>query len=119
MYTVGMNISEQVYYTLLSLFEEPRHGYDIIGRAEDLSGGRVKLSAGTLYGALDRLESNGAVVLDREEIVNGRLRRFYRLTDSGAALLDTETERMRQATIAFKKVHRKATIDTNAKAAIA
>ena len=44
-----------------------------------LSGGRVKLHAGTLYAALDRLASQGLVESEREEIVDGRLRRYYRL----------------------------------------
>jgi DNA-binding MarR family transcriptional regulator len=58
--------------------------------------GRVRLRTGTLYGALDRLTTEGLIVGDREEIVDGRLRRYYRLTDDGAALLDAEAERLQR-----------------------
>jgi hypothetical protein len=52
-------------------------------------------TAGPEYGALDRLGDEGLVANDREEIVDGRLRRYYRLTDDGLAALRAETERMR------------------------
>jgi DNA-binding PadR family transcriptional regulator len=48
---------------------------------------------GTLYGVLDRLVAEGLVEPDREEIANGRLRRFYRLTDSGRDALAAEAAR--------------------------
>jgi DNA-binding PadR family transcriptional regulator len=47
----------------------------------------VKLRPGTLYGALDRLAEQGLIAVEREEPVNGRLRRYYRLSDTGAAAL--------------------------------
>jgi DNA-binding PadR family transcriptional regulator len=55
-----------------------------------ISGGRVKLRAGTLYAALDRLLGEGIIGVDREEIAAGRLRRYYRLTPAGAELLAAE-----------------------------
>jgi DNA-binding PadR family transcriptional regulator len=54
------------------------------------------LRPGTLYGALDRLAEQGLVEVDREEAVGGRLRRYYRLTDSGAAALEVQVERLRR-----------------------
>jgi DNA-binding PadR family transcriptional regulator len=54
------------------------------------------LRPGTLYGALDRLAEQGLVEVDREEAVDGRLRRYYRLTDSGAAALAGQVERLRR-----------------------
>lgn len=54
----GMALTEAVYYILLSLVQ-PLHGYGIMQRAEALSGGRVKLAAGTLYGALSTLQERG------------------------------------------------------------
>lgn len=51
---------------------------------------------GTLYGALDRLTEQGLVEVDREEAVDGRLRRYYRLSDAGAAVLRTQIERLRR-----------------------
>ena len=59
------------------------------------SGGATWLQTGTLYMALDRLCSAGLVEPDREEVADGRLRRYYRLTDEGATLLAAETERRR------------------------
>ena len=55
----------------------------------------TRLQTGTLYMALDRLRSAGLVGPDREEVASSRLRRYYRLTDEGAALLAAETERRR------------------------
>ena len=52
-------LTEAVYYILLSLLE-PRHGYGIMQNAESLSNGRVKLAAGTLYGALNTLLDKGS-----------------------------------------------------------
>jgi PadR family transcriptional regulator PadR len=57
---------------------------------ESLSQGRVRLRAGTLYAALDRLVAEGLVVASGEEVVDGRLRRYYRLTDEGRRVLTAE-----------------------------
>lgn len=59
-----------------------------------ISGDRVKLRAGTLYAALDRLRTDGIIDVDREEVVGGRLRRYYKLTQTGIAVLDEEVSRM-------------------------
>jgi len=82
---------------LLSLLGEPLHGYGIAKRAEDLSGGGVRLTAGTLYGALDRLTDQGLIVVEREEIVQGRRRRYYRIGESGRKAVLAEVERMRSS----------------------
>ena len=68
----------------------PLHGYAIIKRAEQLSGGRVRLATGTLYTALDRLTADGHVELVSEETVGGRVRRSYGLTEDGATALRAE-----------------------------
>jgi PadR family transcriptional regulator PadR len=88
---------EPTYYILASLLDGPLHGYALIKRSEDLSGGRVRLATGTLYTALDRLAAAGYVRLVCEEIVNGRVRRSYGLTDPGAAALRAEAVRMAEA----------------------
>lgn len=85
---------EPSYYILASLIDEPRHGWGIVREAAELSQGRVRLTAGTLYGALDRLETEGLVEKDREEIVNGRCRRYYRLTALGQRSLQEEAARL-------------------------
>jgi PadR family transcriptional regulator, regulatory protein PadR len=90
-------MSEATYYVLAALLDERLHGYGIVKKAAALSGGAVKLTTGTLYGALDRLVGQGLVVLDGEEEVGGRLRRYYRLTDAGAEAVRAEADRMRRA----------------------
>lgn len=88
---------EPTYFILTPLLDGPLHGYGIIMRAAELSDGRVQLTAGTLYAALDRLVTTGLVVSGGEEIVNGRARRYYELTDDGTAALEAEAARMAQA----------------------
>lgn len=88
---------EPTYFVLASLLQGPLHGYAIIKRAGELSGGRVKLATGTLYTALDRLTGEGYVTLVSEEMVAGRIRRSYGLTDAGAAALRAEARRMAEA----------------------
>jgi PadR family transcriptional regulator PadR len=85
---------EPTFWILTALAPQSRHGYALIQEAEKLSDGRVKLQAGTLYAALDRLVDEGLVQPDREEIVHGRTRRYYRLTNEGAAALDAEAARL-------------------------
>jgi DNA-binding PadR family transcriptional regulator len=88
---------EPTYYILAALLDGPLHGYAIIKRAEELSEGRVRPAAGTLYAALDRLASEGLAETVREETVNGRARRYYALTRDGAAALRAQARRMARA----------------------
>jgi PadR family transcriptional regulator PadR len=88
---------EPTYFVLAALLDGPLHGYAIIKRAEELSGGRVRLATGTLYTALDRLTDEGCVRLVSEGVVAGRVRRSYGLTDEGAAALRAEAQRMAEA----------------------
>lgn len=88
---------EPTYFTLAALLDGPLHGYAIAKRAEAVSDGRVRLTAGTLYTALDRLLGQGLIVADGEEVVDGRARRYYRLTDSGRQALRAEAARLADA----------------------
>lgn len=90
-------LSEPVLLVLLSLAEQPRHGYSILKDVEQISGGRVVLSTGTLYGALQRLVAQGWIERVQEEDTP-RDRRSYRLTSKGRRNLQAEVERMRQLT---------------------
>jgi|ERR1043165_8637510 len=87
---------EVTFLILAALAGEARYGYEVIREVEALSAGRVTLLPGSLYTALDRLVAQALVELDREEVVGGRLRRYYRLTRNGTATLDVETARLRQ-----------------------
>jgi DNA-binding PadR family transcriptional regulator len=91
---------EPTYFILTSLLDGPLHGYGIIKKTEELSDGRLRLTAGTLYGALDRLVDQGEIEVDREETVSGRRRRYYRLTSAGEFVLADEVARMRAAVAA-------------------
>ena len=88
-------LREPTFLILTSLAAGTQHGYGIMADVRQISGGRVHLRAGTLYAALDRLTAEGLVEADREEIVDGRLRRYYRLTPAGAQRLAAEVERLR------------------------
>lgn len=86
-----------------------RHGYAIIHEADDLSEGQVRLRVSSLYAALDRLTTDGLVVRAGDETVDGRLRRYFALTDAGADALRTETERLEaQARMARERLNARA-----------
>jgi DNA-binding PadR family transcriptional regulator len=72
-------LQEATLLVLIALSRGSQHGYGIITDVREISGGRVKLRAGTLYAALDRLRTDGLIGVDREEIVANRLRRYYGL----------------------------------------
>ena len=98
------SLSEQTFLVLTALAEEPLHGYGVIQAARSLSDGEVTLRVGTLYGALDRLCADGLVEPDREEIHQGRARRYYRITDFGMAELVRDAERRaRMAQVALER----------------
>ncbi|MCL1872372.1 MAG: PadR family transcriptional regulator, partial [Promicromonosporaceae bacterium] len=90
----SFRMTEHAYLVLLALTPEPLHGYAVIGAVRELSAGRTVLAAATLYGNLDRLTAAGLVEAAGEEVVDGRLRRYYRITDHGRRAVDEETERL-------------------------
>ncbi|RZT79789.1 PadR family transcriptional regulator [Micromonospora violae] len=85
---------ESTFLILTALAAQPLHGYGILQSVQELSAGDVKLRPGTLYGALDRLVEQRLIEVDREEAVDGRLRRYYRLNNAGAAALQAQAERL-------------------------
>ena len=86
-------LTESTYYILLSLYT-PQHGYGIMQKTEALSGGRVRLAAGTLYGALNALCDKGWILpLPSEEASR---RKEYRLTEKGRQVLEKEVRRLRE-----------------------
>jgi DNA-binding PadR family transcriptional regulator len=87
-------MQEPTFLILTVLAGAPMHGYGIVQEVDALSAGRVKLRPGTLYGALDRLTEQGLVTMHGEEIVDGRLRRYYELTPAGANALKVEAGRL-------------------------
>ncbi|WP_043614102.1 PadR family transcriptional regulator [Nonomuraea candida] len=89
-------MQEPTFLILTALAAGPQHGYGIITDVLRISEERVRLRAGTLYAALDRLQGEGLVEAEREEIVDGRARRYYRLTPAGEARLAEEAEHLRR-----------------------
>ena len=92
-------LTEPMYYVLLSLTQE-RHGYGIMQNTEELTGGRVRLGAGTLYALLSRFESEGLIHATREE----EKRKYYLLTDLGRKTLEDEFSRLRRQVTDGEKV---------------
>lgn len=84
-------LTEAVYYILLSLYT-PMHGYGIMQNVEELSNGRVRLAAGTLYGALNTLLEKGWI---KSFEVSGR-KKEYVITDTGRSVAKNEYERLRE-----------------------
>jgi PadR family transcriptional regulator, regulatory protein PadR len=88
-----VTMTEPTFFVLTALVGAPLHGYGIVGEVDELSEGRVELKIGSLYGILDRLVTEGLVEFDREEPFQGRLRRYYRITEAGADVLRAEASR--------------------------
>jgi DNA-binding PadR family transcriptional regulator len=96
-YNVRMAVramQEATFLILTALANGSQHGYGIIIDVQEISGGRVRLRPGTLYTALDRLCADELIGVDREEVVDGRLRRYYRLTPAGTKRLAAEAARL-------------------------
>jgi DNA-binding PadR family transcriptional regulator len=87
-------MQEATFLILTALAAGSQHGYGIITDVQAISAGRVQLKAGTLYAALERLRADRVIEVDREEIVDSRLRRYYRLTPAGGELLAAEAARL-------------------------
>lgn len=86
-------LTEAVYYILLSL-HTPLHGYGIMQKVEGLSGGRVRLAAGTLYGALNTMLEKGWIYALPGE--NGGRKKEYAVTTQGKEMAFAELNRLRE-----------------------
>ena len=87
-------MQEATFLILTALARQSQHGYAIITDVRAISGGRVQLKAGTLYAALERLRADKLIEIEQEEIVDSRLRRYYRLTPAGQQSLAAEAARL-------------------------
>ena len=87
-------MQEATFLILTALADGSQHGYGILTDVQEISGGQVRLRPSTLYTALDRLRADELIGVDREEIVDGRLRRYYRLTPAGTKRLGDEAARL-------------------------
>lgn len=85
-------LTHTTYFILISLIT-PLHGYGIMQKVEEISGGKVKLGPGTLYGALSKLEKQGVIVKAKE--ADEERRKLYVLTDLGKEVVTLEFERIK------------------------
>ncbi|NOU91790.1 PadR family transcriptional regulator [Paenibacillus sp. LMG 31456] len=86
----NLPLTETVYYILLAL-TEPAHGYLIMQKVEELSGGQVRMAAGTLYGAIENLMKLKFIEPVRSE---DSRRKVYVITEKGMEILRLDLERM-------------------------
>lgn len=109
----NLPLTETTIFILMSLASRPKHGYAIMKEVETLSDGRVRLSTGTLYGAIKRLlergwierveEDGGAENAGAGQSRSGRIRKSYQLTNLGRRILNAEVSRMETLVIAAKQ----------------
>src|SRR4051812_29294687 len=90
-------LTEPVLLILISLADQPRHGYALMKDIEILSEGRVRVSTGTLYGALSRLLENEWIARFAQSDKT-REKQAYRLTTAGRRQLELELDRLKQLT---------------------
>ena len=86
---VYVPMTETGFYILLCLREES-HGYNINQKVEDLTGGEIWISPGTMYGSLSKMEKDGLIRFVREE----EKRKIYCITDLGTQVLELEMRRI-------------------------
>ena len=96
-------LTEPVLLILISLSDQPRHGYSLMKHIESVSDGRVQMSTGTLYGAVRRLLADGWI--ERfEQADTSRDKQAYRLTSIGRKRLRVELNRLRHLTQAAQNL---------------
>ena len=94
------NLTEPMYYILLSLFKEPKHGYEIMHTISEISSETVNVGAGTLYTLLTRFEKEGMIVRVNLPDSDPR-RKTYAITEKGRAEIGREYERLKQSINAY------------------
>lgn len=101
---------EPTFLLLSALAEGRQHGYSLLQAVATLSRGRVRLRPGSLYGALERLARDGLVEEAGTEVVEGRYRRYYDLTEAGVQALTIQAQRLQDdAAIATAALRRRST----------
>ena len=88
---VYIPMTETAFYILFCL-QSPNHGYGVVQRVEDLTGGELRLAPGTMYGSLSKMEKDGVIRFVREE----EKRKLYEITPLGREVLELELKRIRR-----------------------
>lgn len=87
-------LTEASYYIMISLVT-PLHGYAVMQKVQSLSGGRVRLGPGTLYGALANLHAAGLIEMAQQDETDNR-RKTYVITQHGRQVIEAEIERLEE-----------------------
>lgn len=90
-YNKYLPLTEAAYFVLLSL-NKPRHGYGIMQHVENLTKGRIKIGAGTMYGNLSRMEKEKLIIPTAEE----DRKKIYEISEKGKMVLKLELERLEE-----------------------
>lgn len=86
---VYVPMTETAFYILLCL-QKPNHGYGVVQKVEQLTGGTIKLAPGTMYGSLSKMEKDKVIEFIREE----DKRKIYQITELGSQVLELELQRI-------------------------
>lgn len=86
---VYVPMTETAFYILLCL-QKPNHGYGIVQTVEKMTGGEIRLTPGTMYGSLSKMEKDGIIRFIQEE----EKRKIYQITDLGLEVLQVELKRI-------------------------
>ena len=86
---VYVPMTETGFYILMCLQDE-MHGYSIVQKVQDLTNGEIKISPGTMYGSLSKMDKDGLITFIRED----EKRKIYRITDLGREVLQKEIKRI-------------------------
>lgn len=89
-------LTEAFYYILVSLYPGDAHGYGMMQDVEQMSGGRVRIGAGTLYTALSTLQKKGLIDYAQGADSADSRRKLYTITEKGRLVLKAEMERMEE-----------------------
>lgn len=84
-------MAETAFYILLSL-TKPRYGYGIVKHVEEISGSRIQLGSGTVYGTLTKMQKDGVITVFADE----ERRTVYEVTEIGKKLIATEISRLKE-----------------------
>lgn len=88
---VYVPMTETGFYILLCL-QKPNHGYGVVQEVERLTGGEIRLTPGTMYGSLSKMEKDGLIRFIRAE----EKRKLYEITDLGKEVLNLELKRIKR-----------------------
>lgn len=88
---VYVPMTETGFYILLCL-QKPNHGYGIVQMVENMTDGEIRLTPGTMYGSLSKMEKDGLIRFIREE----EKRKIYTITDLGTEVLQLELKRIKR-----------------------